>query len=399
MITKNKIFTMFKNLLLFFSIFTLGSCGTGQKSNELTSYGGKVEFEFLDSLVVESLFELFLADKNENTEQLIFNEKQMKELILTDLEGNIISHFEPTGEDPDQIISPLEVAFWKEGIVIKETSAGHKFNFFNQNFKKIAQSPALTKGLSFLTIYNSHRSFSIFENDGKTLILGQDLNLIDEQLLTENSENWRFYEKANIGYIYDVDSEEFIRINLYPKIWKPRLERKWVGIKNSYVQVSKTNKKVAVLPCVGNELFFYEINSTGISPVSQILLFHPERNENLPFDAKNNYVLYPFFTQLFSGGNYFIVEFHTELPKEIYDSFRAKGEDFHMNPEYWDTLEKHRKVKYILTDANGNQGAISELPVPGVVHFIDSNDILYIKPTSKTELDYNVFYRFQVTLK
>lgn len=390
---------MFKNLLHFFLIFTLGACGTGQKSNEFTSNGGKVEFKFLDSLVVESLFELYLADKNENTEQLLFNEKQMKELIITDLRGKIISRFEPTGEGSDQVISPLEVAFWQEGIVIKEISSEQKFNFFDRNFKKIDQSPALTKGLSFLTIYNSHRSFSIFEKDGKTLILGQDLNLLDEQLIAENSENLLFYERAEIGYIYDVDSEDYIRINLYPKTWKPRLERKWAGIINSYVQVSKTDKKVAVLPSVGNELFFYALNGKSISPVAQISLFHPDRNEKLPFDAKNDYVLYPFFTQLFSGGNYFLVEFHTEMPKELYDSFRAKEEDFHMNPEYWDALEKHRKVKYILTDTNGNQGAISELPVPGVVHFIDANDILYIKPTSKTELDYNVFYRFQLTLK
>jgi hypothetical protein len=130
-------------------------------------------------------------------------------------------------------------------------------------------------------------------------------------------------------------------------------------------------------------LFFYGLNGKIISPVAQISLFHPERNENLPFDAKNDYVLYPFFMQLFSGGNYFLVEFHTELPNELYDSFRAKGEDFHNNPEYWDALEKHSKVKYTLTDTNGNQGAISELPVPCVVHFMDANDILYIKHTSK----------------
>ncbi len=390
---------MFKNLLHFFLIITLGACGTGQKSNELTSYGGKVEFKFLDSLVVESLFELYLADKNENTEQLLFNEKQMKELIITDLEGEIISRFEPTGEGSDQVMSPLEVAFWQEGIVIKETSPEFKFNFFNRNFKKIAQSPALAKGINFLTIYNSHRSFSIFEKNGKTLILGEDLNLIDEQLLTENFENWRFYESSEIGYFYDVDSNDYIPINLYPECWKPRLWRKWVGIINSYVQVSKTDKKVAVLPSFGNELFFYRLTGTSISTEAKILLFHPDRNDNLPFDTKDDYVLYPSFTQLFSGGNYFLLEFYTELPRELYDSFRAKGEDSLMNPEYWDALEKHRKVKYILMDTNGNQGSISELPIPGVVHFIDAEDILYIKPTSKTELDYNVFYRYQVTLK
>jgi hypothetical protein len=230
------------------------------------------------------------------------------------------------------------------------------------------------------------------------LILGQELNLLDEQLLTENSENPLIYEKAEIGYIYDIDSEDIKPINLYPKTWKPRLEQKWVGFKSSYIQVSKTDQKVAVLPSVGKELFFYNLDETGISLVSQISLSHPERNENLLFDVKKEYFLYPQFTQLFSGGNYFLVEFYTEVPQDIYDSFRAKGEGYQNDPEYWETLQKHYKVKYILTDKNGNQGAISELPVPGVVHFIDRNDIVNIKPTSKTELDYNVFYRYQVTL-
>lgn len=389
---------MLRNLAFFFLIYALGACSTGQKSNEFSSNDGGVEFEFLDSLVVESLFELFLADKNEHTQQFLFNENQMEELLITDLYGNIISRFEPKGEGPNKVESPLEVAFWQEGIVIKEMSPEQKFNFFDGNFKKIAQSAALTKGLNFLSIYNSHRSFSIHENDGETLIIGQDLNLIPDQLLDEKSENWSFYENADIGYIYYGDTEELKTINLYPKTWRPRLEQKWVGRINSYLQVSKTDNKVAVLPSVGNELFFYEIKDKVISPLSQISLVHPERKENIPFDPKNDYVLYPFFTQLFSGGNYFLAEFYTELPQEVYDSFRAKGEGFHSDPEYWTSLEKYRKVKYILTDKNGNQGSISELPVPGTVHFIDSNDIIYIKRSSEKELDYNVFYRYKVAL-
>jgi len=389
---------MLRNLLVFFLILGLVACGKGQKSDELTSNKGVVEFEFLDSLRIESLFELYLADKNEQTQHLLFNERQMDELLITDLEGNIISRFEPKGEGPNKVEIPLEVAFWQEGIVIKEMSPEHKFNFFDGNFKKIAQSPALTKGLNFLTIYNSHRSFSVLENDGKTFIIGQDLNLIPDRLLDEKSENWSFYENADIGYIYYRDTEELKTINLYPKTWRPRLEEKWVGRVSSYLQVSKSDNKVAVLPSVGNELFFYELKDTGISPLFQIPLIHPERKVDFPFDPKNDYVLYPFFTQLFSGGNYFLAEFHTELPQEIYDTFRVKGEEFHSDPEYWSTLENYRKVKYILIDKNGIQGAISELPISGSVHFMDANDILYIRRVSERELDYNVFYRYKVSL-
>ncbi|RZS95820.1 hypothetical protein [Cecembia calidifontis] len=390
---------IFKNSLFLIIIFIQFACTTGQKKIELISNEGEVEFEFLDSLRIESLVELYLADKNEQTQHLLFNERQMEELLITDLKGNIISRFEPKGEGPNKVEIPLEVAFWQEGIVIKEMSPEHKFNFFDGNFKKIAQSPALTKGLNFLTIYNSHRSFSVLENDGKTFIIGQDLNLIPDLFLDEKSENWSFYENADIGYIYYRDTEELKTINLYPKTWRPRLEEKWVGRVSSYLQVSKSDNRVAVLPSVGNELFFYELKDAGISPLFQISLIHPERKVDFPFDPKNDYVLYPFFTQLFSGGNYFLAEFHTELPQEIYDSFRAKGEEFHSDPEYWSTLENFRKVKYILIDKNGIQGAISELPISGSVHFMDSNDILYVKRSSENELDYNVYYRYRVFLK
>ncbi|RZS95848.1 hypothetical protein [Cecembia calidifontis] len=44
------------------------------------------------------------------------------------------------------------------------------------------------------------------------------------------------------------------------------------------------------------------------------------------------------------------------------------------------------------------QGAISELPISGAVHFMDDNDILYVKRVSERELDYNVFYRYKVSL-
>lgn len=344
--------------------------------------------------------ELYVADKDENTGRLLLNEKEMRELLVTDLKGEVISRFELEGEGPNQVLSPLEVAFWKDGLVVKETSAEQKFNFFNGDFEKTGQSPALAKGLNFLTIFNSVRSFSVVEKDGKTLIVGHEYNALDDQLLTSEEENWGFYEKAEIGYIYVPGSEDLFRLNLYPETWKPRMDRKWVGIAYPLVQVSKMDQVVAVLPRFGNQLFYYELNGTSLSPLAEIPLFHPERNEDIHFDAKkDDGILYPFFTRLSGGGEYFLVKFRTEFPRDLYESFRAKDEGFHMDPEYWEAIEKHHRTKYFLTDTKGNQGAISELPVPGVIHFIDADDVLYIKPTSETELDYNVFYRYRVSLK
>jgi hypothetical protein len=376
----------------------LFSCQSKHKNKVQLSNPKEVKFEFLDSIVVETIDFLFLADKNEKTQQFVFNTKEIKELLITDLHGTIQSKFELTGDGPDQVTSPLEVAFWKDGFVIKEISPTHNFHFFNKDFKKIAQSPKITEGLNFLTIYNSHRSFSVIENEGRNFIIGEDLNLIEENLISEYEENADLYEKAVTGYSYDEEKEKITRFNIYPKTWKPRMEKKWVGSIPSFLQVSKSNKVIVVLPSVGDELFYYDWEPNSISPIFQISLDHTERKIKSSYNPKNDYVLYPHFTQLFSGGKYFLVEFFTALPSEVYDSFRSKSEDFQMNPDYWAALEEYRQVKYILTDQNGNQGPVSKLPIQGQIHYMDADDNVYIKPTLEKELDYNVFYRYKIRL-
>ena len=144
----------------------------------------------------------------------------------------------------------------------------------------------------------------------------------------------------------------------------------------------------------------YTLNGNNLQPLAEIELAHPERNEKTAFDVeKDDWFLYPSFNRLHGGGEYFLLEFNTTFPRGIYDSFRSKGENFHMDPDYQKAREKYVQTKYILTDTQGNQAAISELPVPGVVHLLDADDVLYIKPNSDTELDYNVFYRYQLSLE
>src|SRR5690554_4126242 len=175
---------MKNNLLPFAFVLAIYACGSGEDREEDASLAGEVAFELVDSVVVESLLELFVADMDENTGRLLLNEKEMKEVLVTDLKGEVISRFEPGGEGPNQVLSPLEVAFWKDGLMVKEMSAEMKFNFFNANFEKTEQSPALAKGLTFLIIFNSGKSFSTVEKDGRTLIVGHEDNALDNQLLT-----------------------------------------------------------------------------------------------------------------------------------------------------------------------------------------------------------------------
>ncbi len=344
--------------------------------------------------------ELYLSDKDPDTERLLLNDWGMNELLVTDLKGDIISKFKPQGEGPHQVPSPLELGFWKDGILIKEMSAGQHFHFFNGSFKKTAKGPALADGITVIGMPNSGKSFSVVEKNGKPLIVGYEYNAIDARLWGEEEQQAGFYEKAEMGYLYDPNSGKVVNFSLYPEMWTPRLEGKWVGTAYPRVQVSETDQVVAVLPGFGNQLFYYTLDGNNLQPLAEIELAHPERNENTPFDAeKDDGVLYPSFKRLHGGGKYFLIEFNTAFPRDLYDSFRAKGENFRMDPEYREALEKHSRAKYILTDTQGNQATISDLPVSGAVHLMDADDILYIKPTTETESDYNVFYRYRLSME
>src|SRR5690554_7366440 len=114
---------MLKNQLPFVFIIVFCACGSGEKNVGHPSLREEVAFEFLDTVVVESLLELYVADMDENTGRLLLNDREMNELFVTDLEGEVISRFEVDGEGPNQVQHPSEVAFWKDGLVVKETSA------------------------------------------------------------------------------------------------------------------------------------------------------------------------------------------------------------------------------------------------------------------------------------
>lgn len=384
---------------LFVFFLAICSCKPKNESHTASLQAKTVTFEFLDSVVVESLLELYIADKDIHTDRLILNDWEMNELIVTDLKGEIISRITPKGEGPHQVQSPLELGFWKEGFLVKEISAGQHFHFFNSEFGKTAKSPALADGITLISMPNSGKSFSQVTKDGKSLIVGYEHNALAPQLWAPEAQHPSLYEKAETGYIYEPASGNLIRVNLYPETWKPRAEQKWVGMAYPSIQVAGSDQVVAVLPQFGNQLFYYTLNDSSIQPLAEIELRHPERDEKTQFDVKkDDWILYPFFSRLMGGGDYFLVEFKTAFPRDLYESFRAKGENFNADPEYRKALEKYYRSKYILTDTQGNQAAISELPVPGVVSFLDADDILYIKPTMETELDYNVFYRYRVSL-
>ncbi len=186
-------------LFYIFVVTTVYSCQPEKKQDIPHRHSKEAVLHFLDSVVVNSLTELYISDKDPHTNRIMLNDWAMNELFITNLKGEILSRFEPRGEGPHQVPSPLEMAFWKDGFLIKEMSPGQHFHFFNGSFEKTAKGPALADGISVIGMPNSGKSFSLVESNGESLILGYEYNAIDTRLWAKEEQHADFYKKAEMG--------------------------------------------------------------------------------------------------------------------------------------------------------------------------------------------------------
>jgi hypothetical protein len=389
---------MNRSYLLFSVLFSAFLTSCDPSSKQEISSGKEVQFEFLDSIVVESLLDLHLAAKNEENGNLIFKERFLKEFLLTDSKGEILNTLELMGEGPNQVSFPMEMAFIGDHFVVKEISAEMKLNLFDSEFSKQKMSPALASGLNMVEISINRRTFQGLSAGNQDLILGTESNAVESQWMTPENQKPEFYHHAQTGYIYNPATDSVTRFNLYPENWQPKKDKEWVGQAMPYVSALGKENLIAVLPRIGDQLFFYEWNGQNLVSKIEVKLSHPERNSSLKVDPMEQAFLYPAFSDIKGGGNYFLIEFHTEVPLQVFQEWRAKSEDYMRDPEFKLVLEKYRNAKYILVDQQGNQGIVSSLPIEGQTHYMDSDDVIYIKPESKEEKDYNVFYRYKVKM-
>lgn len=355
-----------------------------------------IELEFIDSVVVESFFDLKLAAVNEESGQMIFKDRAVKHFLLTSKEGEILDSLSIRGEAPNQVRLPMEFAFNDSVLIIKEFEGNMSLNIFNSELKKVKVSPPLAQGISFFELTQTHVSFSTFQSGEDKLIVGAEANGVEPGLMAKNWQKSEFYTIAEAGYVYDPKIDSLWRFNTYPENWEPRKDGNWKGYSFPYVTALGNYQIIGVLPRIGNQFFFYKWENNKMEIVGEYKLSHPDRNDHLDFDPNDDYFLYPTFYDLKGGGEFFLIRFSTEIPKAVRDEYRIRNPNYNNDPGFSEVYAKYWKDKYILVNHLGESHALKELPVAGDVHYFDKNDILYIKPKLEKELDYNVFYRYRV---
>lgn len=385
---------MVKLIFAFAFSFLLFSCNSS--SDLITSQTKEVQFELLDSILVESLSELYLVDRKAETGELLFKEKRLKEILLTDSKGKILLKPNIKGEGPSQLAQPWELAFWGDGIAIKEISPEMRVHFFNSSMEKIRRSDPLAEGINMLEVAPLRNQLKEIEIDGKSLLIGADANAVLPKLMGKDFQNSNFYTIAESGFIMDAETGVSQKINLYSESWLPRKNGQWVGISQPFFTVASKSKVFAVLPRIGDQLFLFKLQNEQLIPFQEVLINHPDRKRNLVFNVEDEPLLYPSFFDLKAGGTIFLAHFYTEVPREPYLAMKNGQVNNSRNPEFAALLKNYRKSKYLLIDQKGNQSPITKLPIEGQVHFVDQEDVIYIKPDTEVEKDYNVFYRYKV---
>src|SRR5690606_39002550 len=122
------------------------------------------------------------------------------------------------------------------------------------DFKKIKKFDGTLVELNSLSIYNYKQSFSVFEEEGKPFIVGEEPNSYSKAAIDPEKIGADFYNQANTGFIYDLDEDSVTYVNNYTEGWEPKKTQKWVGDSYTFLSYSPKPKKVASLPVKGNQM-------------------------------------------------------------------------------------------------------------------------------------------------
>ncbi|MFC5625559.1 hypothetical protein [Algoriphagus winogradskyi] len=391
---------MTKSLLLSLTTLfatVLFSCSEKETISNPANPAQVLQFEVVDSIMVDALEMLAVLDYLPSKDLYLMKELRKGNIFLVNGEGKIIDNRDIAGEGPDQIQMVAEGRFYgEEGYLFKEFSGTMDFSLYNLDFKKIKKFDGTLVELNSLSIYNYKQSFSVFEEQGKSFIVGEEPNSFSKAAIDHEKIGADFYNQANAGFIYDLDEDSITYVNTYPEDWEPKKTQKWVGESYPFLSYNPKTKKVASLPVKGNQMGLYRLDGYELIYETGVELSHPDREGHVA-DTEKEAMIYPSFADIKAFGDYQLVQFYTAMPEDIYNGFRAKGENFQSDPEYRDAMIKYRKLRNIIVKGDRQIGILNEFPVAGSVNLGLPDGTLIIKAADgEVERDYNLFYKVRL---
>lgn len=383
-------------LITLFAI-TLFSCSEKEPSVKTTDPSHELQFEVYDSIMVDVLDDLILLDYQEELDQYMMREKRGGKVLLVDGKGSIIDSAQLVGEGPNQVPVFLEGRFLgQDRFIFKEMSPTMDFHVFDRGFKKIEKVKGAAVGLNVIFISHFRQTFTTWNKDGKDFILGEEVNSFSPSDADPDRIGGEFYGKVKTGFFYDLSEDSISYLSLYSEDWEPRKTNRWIGPSYPYMAFDVERKKVAVLPPIGDQLFIYDFEGNSLKNEVAVTLSHPDRGQEIPDPSHENF-LYSSFSDVKSFGEYQIAIFLTAIPENIFDVYRAKGENYNQDPEWRKAQAKYRVPRYIIIKGNQQVGIVNKLPVDGNVNLGLSDGTLIVKAADgEVERDYNLFYKIRL---
>lgn len=357
----------------------------------------ELQFEVVDSMMVEVMEDLVILDYQEELDQYLMKERRGGKIFLVNGKGELIEEIELAGEGPNQVPMIWEGRFiGKDRYIFKEMSATMDFHVFDRDFKKIEKIKGPAVGLNAIFISFFRQTFTSWNEGEKDFILGEEVNSYIPADADPDKIGGNFYSQVKTGYFYDVSEDSISYLSLYSENWIPRKSNRWIGQSFPFLAFDPKAKKAAVLPPIGDQLFLYDLDGNSFINEIAVTLSHPDRNQEIPDPSREN-LLYPSFSDVKSFGGFQLVIFHAAVPEEVYTEFRAKGENYRQDPEWRKAVAKYRTPRYIVVKSDQQIGILKELPVQGDVNLGISDGTLIVKASEgEVERDYNLFYKIRL---
>lgn len=379
---------------------TLLSCSESEKEVTATDPFQEFEFEVVDSIMVEELENLAVLDYLPSKDQYLMKKLRKGEVFVVDNNGEILLKKDIAGEGPNQIQMVGEGRFYGEdGYIFKEFSATMDFNLFDLNFQKTKKFKGTMQEMMSIFIFNSRQTFSVYEDGGEKFLFGEEFNSFTKAELDYDKIGADFYKKADMGFIYDLSDDSIQFVNTYPNDWAAKKNQTRVGMSYPYLAFDPVSKMVASLPTTGDQLGIYTLKGNQLLYEKSVELTHPDRDG---FEAKEDAdpMVYPGFSDIKIFDEYQLVQFYTAMPEDIFNGFRAKGENYWQDPAYQEATKTFRKRKYILVKNGVQIGIMNELPMFGDIYFGLPDGTLIVKAADgEVERDYNLFYKIRLAEK
>ncbi|MBN3521758.1 hypothetical protein JYB62_17245 [Algoriphagus lutimaris] len=384
-------------LFLFFSCSESSEEETVREDNYLREF----RFEVVDSVLVDALEVLVALDYDQESDRFLLKKLSEGKVYVVDSKGEILQTVDLGGEGPNQVGAFTEGQFLgASGYIFKEFSPTMDFHQYDFDFQKVKVHTGAAVGINALVINFYKQTFDALTINGEPYLLGEEINAYDAGKISGNKIGAAFYERANTGFLLNLNQDSIQRINLFTEDWRPRQEKIWVGNSLPNIASDPKTQSAFVLPTKGNQLSFFKVSPSGLEFQNSIELIHPAR-EDAEINADQDDLTYPGFDNVRNLGEYQLVSFNTAIPEDVLNGIKAKaGENYYSDPEFKEALELFRNSKYILIKDGKQVGVINEDPQEGTINLgLPDGTVLVKAADGEIERDYNLFYKMKVVEK